>query len=241
MSPIPNTSNGTASVRSLPKQPGPSSRRRAVFAMLWMLIFPLLNTIYVQLNNDDRGVHSLLTDLDKALPFIPAFIVPYLLWYGFLFGGLALLAYRDLPLYGKTIAALAVTLLTCYVIYFGYQTTVPRPPVLGEDVFARLVRFMQVNDAPYNCFPSIHAASSYLLLRAYSESKATIGPAIRTAVTTFALLIIASTFFLKQHVFMDAVGAVIVVELARIAVRTSVNLSRGEHKLYGARNDPARR
>ncbi|WP_052488025.1 hypothetical protein [Gordoniibacillus kamchatkensis] len=117
---------------------------------------------------------------------------------------------------------------------------VPRPPVAGDGVLPRLVRWMQAHDAPYNCFPSIHVASSYLLLRAYAACR-NVGAAAQTAAAAFSLTIIASTFFLKQHVFMDAVGAVIAVEAAQFAVRSATTVWKGVLSPYGARNHPARR
>ncbi len=43
-----------------------------------MLIIPIVNVFYGILNNSNRGVYTLVTDLDKSMPFIPVFSVPYM-------------------------------------------------------------------------------------------------------------------------------------------------------------------
>lgn len=69
----------------------------------------------------------------------------------------------------------------------------------GNDLMSRLVLFVYRNDAPYNCFPSIHCLSSYLLFIAARNSKAT-RPLAVTVIGVLAAVIIASTLFVKQHV-----------------------------------------
>ena len=47
-------------------------------------------------------------------------------------------------------------LLLCYSVYAIYQTTVPRPELIGSDWLLRTVQWVYRSDEPFNCFPSTH-------------------------------------------------------------------------------------
>lgn len=99
-------------------------------------------------------------------------------------------------------------MLISYVIYLLFQTTVPRPILLGSDFLTRLVGFIYSYDNPFNCFPSLHVLTSYLLIKGIRESKPKI--AVDTVIIIgIATVIILSTQFIKQHVVLDVVFAVL--------------------------------
>jgi hypothetical protein len=41
----------------------------------YMILIPMFHLFYVLLNNPDRGVHSLILDIDRVTPFIKVFIL----------------------------------------------------------------------------------------------------------------------------------------------------------------------
>lgn len=49
-----------------------------------LISIPILGLFYEILNNSNNGVHSLVTNLDQYIPLITIFIIPYILWYGFI-------------------------------------------------------------------------------------------------------------------------------------------------------------
>ncbi|MNR04127.1 PAP2 superfamily protein [compost metagenome] len=152
-----------------------------------------------------------MTDLDRQIPFIKGFVVPYLSWYVYLAAGFLYIAYRDRSNYFQTLIEFIIGLLLCYGVYAIYQTTVPRPDIVGSDWLLQTVQWVYRNDQPFNCFPSTHVLTAYLMMRAYLRSTK-IGMLYKIIVATMAILIIASTLFVKQHVLMDIVGAVFVAE-----------------------------
>ncbi|NOU63124.1 phosphatase PAP2 family protein [Paenibacillus sp. LMG 31461] len=176
-----------------------------------LLLIPLVGLIYIHLNQDNGAAYSLMTDLDRQIPFIKGFVVPYLSWYVFLAVGFLYLAYRDRANYIQTLVEFIIGLLLCYSVYAIYQTTVPRPDIEGGDWLLRTVQWVYRSDEPFNCFPSTHVLTAYLMMRAYLRSKRIAMPHT-IIVTSMAILIIVSTLFVKQHVLMDIVGAVLVAE-----------------------------
>nr|WP_240159611.1 phosphatase PAP2 family protein [Paenibacillus aceris] len=155
--------------------------------------------------------YSLVTDLDRQIPFLKGFVVPYLSWYGFLFVGFLYLAYKDRRNYYITLVESVIGLLICYGVYAIYQTTVPRPDLAGSDPLLQMVEWVYRSDQPFNCFPSTHVLTSYLMMRAYLRSTQ-VAMRNKIIVSGMSLLIIVSTQFVKQHVLLDIVGAVLVAE-----------------------------
>ncbi|MBD0383796.1 phosphatase PAP2 family protein [Paenibacillus sedimenti] len=176
-----------------------------------LLSIPLVGLIYVYLNHGGERYYSLVTDLDRQIPFLKIFVVPYVSWYVFLLAGFMYLAYKDRQTYYKTLLQFIIGLLLCYGVYAVYQTHVPRPAIGGDDWMMRMVQWVYNNDQPFNCFPSTHVLTSYLMMKAYL-STAHISRIYTSIVTLLSLLIIASTQFMKQHVLLDIIGAVLVAE-----------------------------
>lgn len=176
-----------------------------------LLLIPLVGLIYVHLNQADGIAYNLVTDLDRQIPFLKGFVVPYLSWYGFLLVGFLYLVYKDRRNYYITLVEFVIGLLICYGVYAIYQTTVPRPELTGSDWLLRMVEWVYRSDQPFNCFPSTHVLTSYLMMRAYLRTNQ-VATRYKIIVTAMSLLIIVSTQFVKQHVLLDIVGAVLVAE-----------------------------
>jgi membrane-associated phospholipid phosphatase len=170
-----------------------------------MLIYPFLNTPY-------RGVHSLVTSLDRAIPVIKIFVVPYVAWVAYISLSLVYLCFKDSTLAFKTILVFDLGLLVCFTIYYFYQTEGPiRPVITGHDFLSRTFQYIYEIDQPYNSFPSIHVMSSYLLIRAICNSSWKKGWHL-WIIGCFSTSIILATMFIKQHFIIDVIAAILLVE-----------------------------
>lgn len=176
---------------------------------LWLLVsIPISNLIYCLLNNANRGTHSLVTDLDQGIPFIKLFVLPYVMWYFFIFGTLAYFCLNDKKTYYRTLLSINLGLLVAYGIYFFFQTNVPRPDLIGNDFLTRMISFVYNNDQPYNAFPSIHVMTSFIMIKAINKYPAKSYLNV-TFVYITAILIILATQFIKQHVILDLFSAIV--------------------------------
>ncbi|WP_243454666.1 phosphatase PAP2 family protein [Desulfosporosinus fructosivorans] len=173
----------------------------------WMLLVPLIMLFYGPLNHANGNVYSLVTVLDQHIPFIKYFIVPYLAWYLLMFVVLAWLMKRDNELYILSLASICLGLFLSFLVYTVFQTTVPRPVILGQDLFSNLTRFMYGMDNPYNAFPSIHVMTAYIAFMASGKVKGC-SKKILLASQILSVLVILSTVFLKQHTIMDVTGGI---------------------------------
>ncbi len=189
-----------------------------------ILTVPLFNLGYNLTNNSGGRIHNLTGSLDNAIPFLKLFILPYMTWYAFLLLSLAYLCFNYKEVFYKTILSIDIGLIICYLIYFFFQTTVPRPAVVGQDFFSLLVIFLYRSDPPLNCLPSIHVLTTFLVMRAIF-----ITPARRTtkgrAIVIYGALIIVSTLFVKQHIVVDLLVAII---LGTVLYRSVDFLLRGK-------------
>lgn len=120
--------------------------------------------------------------------------------------------YKDKETYYKATVCIIIGFIISYITYFFFQTTVPRPILVGNDLFIRILRFVYDTDKPYNCFPSIHALTCYLMIKSISNSpiRNTFNKLI---IIVTSLLIIVSTLFIKQHVILDLVVAIFIGEI----------------------------
>lgn len=172
-----------------------------------ILVLIMINSIYGLLNNPLRGVHNLVTDLDRSIPFISGFVIPYMIWYPFMMIIFLYLCFYEKEAYYRIVVSIGLGMLISYIIYFFFQTTVPRPEVEGSGIISNLLRLVYYTDNPYNCFPSIHVLTSYVIIKGVSKSSAS--SRFKYVIYFTAAMIILSTQFIKQHVIMDLFFAVL--------------------------------
>jgi membrane-associated phospholipid phosphatase len=86
-----------------------------------------------------------------------------------------------------------------------------RPEVTGEGFSSWLLRFLYRVDQPTNLFPSIHCLVSWLCYDGI-RGKKEIPAWYRGFSCIFALLVVLSTQFTKQHYIADAAAGLILAE-----------------------------
>lgn len=170
--------------------------------LLFLLVMPVLGLIYKILNNNPREAVILSTNVDDKIPFLPVFILPYIIWYAFILGYLVYFWYKDTRVYLKTLTMIVIGELVCFVIYFFFQTTVPRPNLVGDGILIDLVGIIYSHDQPYNAFPSIHVLTTFaIILGNINIRNKHIFHSV--FVPVMGSLIIISTLFVKQHYILD--------------------------------------
>ncbi|WP_459501713.1 phosphatase PAP2 family protein [Bacillus sp. C1] len=173
----------------------------------YILLLVLVSPLYDVLNKSGTHAVNVTTVIDDWIPFVKAFIIPYLLWFPYLYGALIYYCFANRKQYYITLSGVILGKLACFSIYYFWQTTVPRPTVVGTDVFSSLVRYIYSIDQPVNCFPSIHVLTTFvIMLAAYKRREQHKWE--YSILTFFGTLIILSTLFTKQHAFLDAVSGI---------------------------------
>jgi membrane-associated phospholipid phosphatase len=141
--------------------------------------------------------------LDRALPLMPVWALVYGALYLFLIL-LPIVVVRQDELIRRTVYAYLLVWITAYVFFFGvYPTAAPRPDkVIGEGFAVWGLRALYSSDPPYNCFPSLHVAHSFVSALSCRRVHRRLGIFAVIAAT----LVAASTLFTKQHYVSDVIA-----------------------------------
>ena len=169
-----------------------------------LLLIPAIlatNLIYYSLNHGPNGIF-LETPLDRALPVVPIFAIPYVSLIPYI--GVSLLAFLffRVRVYRSAAITMIIVWFVSYAFYFFLQSYVARPLIAGTDPFSAMIRTIYGSDQPYNDFPSLHTSLSTIIAIHWLRVDRRIG--IPAAIWT--AMIVASTVLVKQHYLADVAG-----------------------------------
>jgi len=175
--------------------------RVRVSMVLLVALVPLYIMIPEFLPPRTRHVPELA--LDHVLPLIPSWAVVYGALYLFLIL-LPVFVVRQDQLIQRTVYAYLLVWITSYIFFFVvYPTAAPRPAkVIGEGFAMWGLRALYSSDPPYNCFPSIHVAHSFVSALACGRVHRRLG----IIATICAMIVAVSTVFTKQHYVLDVIA-----------------------------------
>jgi len=208
-----------------------SQYKSKLLALCFLISIPILDVTYFVLNNTDRGIHNVNTILDYSLPFLKIFVIPYVIWYPFILLAFVYLCFKNTKIYFRTLISLDISLILCYIIFYFFQTTMPRPDLVGSDFLTSIIRAIYSFDQPYNCFPSIHVLACYIIMRGIDKCQPGINK-LKISAGVISTLIVLSTLFIKQHAIMDVLSAVLIGEVVFSIVK-NLNLDRLVEFLQG--------
>lgn len=149
-----------------------------------------------------RPTYAPEISIDRAVSLQPAWVLVYGSLYVFVLI-LPLLVVRGRELMRRALQACIAVMLVAYAGFLLYPTAAPRPAqVPGDGFFAWSLRLAYSLDPPYNCFPSLHVAYSFLsALTCYRIHRG-----VGAAAVLWATLIAISTLYTKQHYAVDAIA-----------------------------------
>lgn len=175
---------------------------------IFTLLIPLISSFYTILNKYNPNAKILITFIDNLIPFNKYFIIFYATWYVYVAFFLAYLCIFNKVNYWKLLLSLSLGMITAYLIFYLFPTTVPRPVLSGNDIFTNMIRLLYANDNPYNCLPSIHVLNT-MLVEIYITLNKNTSRILKIVCNIIGIFIILSTMFIKQHVFLDVLSAAI--------------------------------
>lgn len=140
----------------------------------------------------------------EYIPFIPAFIVPYLGFFPYVaFSMLAVLFFT--PVAARMYVSLIFSGLIAALIWYFMPSRIERPDLTSRGIFTRAVKWMYQLDPQGNALPSAHASvavlCSYYLAYAF--------PLHETMIWAAGATIVSSTLFVKQHHVSDLIAGIV--------------------------------
>lgn len=170
-------------------------------------------TWFYLIENHLKGPYTIIhTPLDDLIPFCELFIVPYLLWFGYMAVVVGYLFLKDKEEYFRSCSFLFIGMTVFLVIStISPNGQLLRPMIYERDnVFIDLVRNLYRTDTPTNLWPSIHVFNSLGCHIAVCKSeKLRSNTLIKYGSLVLCVLIVLSTMFIKQHSVFDVITAFI--------------------------------
>lgn len=181
----------------------------------WVLIYFIfyLPWYFGIQQRDISHFFDMYVGIDRIIPFVPAFIIPYVYWFLFVAGTLLFLFLYDADEFYKAFSFLACGMTISLIIFTIFPTTfLHRPATINGNAFEEFwFAIIYGADKPTNVFPSIHVFNSIGCAIALIKSKKFENSTpMKLFAIISAVLITLSTMFIKQHSFMDAVAASII-------------------------------
>jgi membrane-associated phospholipid phosphatase len=184
-----------------------------------LIAFHLATFYLTRLVTDGMPHYDFSIPFDRIIPFVPAFIVIYILAYVQWGYGIYYLISHGRDVCFKFISATMIGEVICLLTFLFVPTAlvgnVTRPEIVGNDAFSWMTSVIYSLDEPNNLFPSLHCFASWMCFRGifYIEREKR-NRAYTVFSLVFSLLVFASTVFVKQHVVVDIIGGVALVEAA---------------------------
>jgi membrane-associated phospholipid phosphatase len=201
------------------------ARRGILVERGWSLAFSLVlipailgtNLIYDGLNHGPNRIF-LESPLDRALPVVPIFAIPYVSLIPYI--GVSLLAFLffRIRVYRSAAITMIVVWFISYAFYFFLQSYIARPAITGTDPFSGMIRGIYASDQPYNDFPSLHTSLSTIIAIHWWRVDRRYG----VAATIWTTLIVMSTVLIKQHYLADVGGGLVLAGVTSwVVIRTT--------------------
>ncbi|HWQ58205.1 MAG TPA: hypothetical protein VN540_04225 [Clostridia bacterium] len=188
------------------------NRRSILYAAL-MFALQLFTYLVPTIFTPVLHLNDITMPLDNLIPFVPVFIIPYVLVFlewGY-FYLLAPLLGRER--WGRYTAALTLGFAAIFIIFFAFPTTYTRPETEGGSFFARIMGYVFGIDQPSRCLPSLHCYLGWMNWRlVYGQQR--VPKWLRVTALVVALVTLPTTLLVKQHVIVDVPSGVLMAELA---------------------------
>lgn len=188
--------------------------------LLFFGLFLILTTFYFvsQLYTGPR--HIIHVPLDDRIPFLPGFIIPYCIWFGYVPGLMLYMCFTDPARFRRQVLTLFSGAYFCGLIFLLYPSAIDfRPEPQGRDLFSALCRLIYASDSPVNVFPSLHCYEALAIhLSTFHGDFGRKHPALRAGSLLLVLLICLSTVFVKQHSVLDLFAGVSLALLVHLLV-----------------------
>ena len=161
--------------------------------------------------------------LDDAIPFVPQFVLVYVLWYPYLLVPAAYLYFRDAKAFVRFgmyfVASFSISMLICSVFPNGQDL---RPADPGEGALSWMVGRIYAVDTNTNVLPSMHVVGCAGVCFAAFDTKKFHW--VRGLLVILGILICASTVLIKQHSFLDVIWGAVIAAAVGFAVYCAPNL-----------------
>ncbi|MDF2539505.1 MAG: putative rane protein [Herbinix sp.] len=169
---------------------------------------------YLERTVTDPSKYTLIySKLDNLIHFNEWFIIPYFLWFIYIFVTVAYFFITSKQDFYKCCAFLFSGMTICLVIYTiwpnGHNLRVDLSSLGRSNIFIEVLSRLYSFDTATNVFPSIHVFNSIGAMIAINKSERLHNIKwLQVAALVLTVSICLSTVYLKQHSIMDVFGGI---------------------------------
>ena len=182
-----------------------------IFLVIYMIFFFLVERI------EASSYYVPEVPIDHQIPFIPAFIIPYVMWFPWIPFICLWALFTDENAYIRISRFLMIGMSLFIVISALFPTKLFLRPetVPGKYICSAMVRYLHKIDTPTNVFPSIHVYDTLVLLYGVFIGKCKLfqNKIFRAFSILLTIAICLATCFLKQHSVLDGIAALVLLIL----------------------------
>jgi membrane-associated phospholipid phosphatase len=161
-------------------------------------------------------IHQVRIEADQAIPLVLPFVLAYLLYYPFVYGGWGVIFLLSPKMFRSYAFAMMTIGLITGIVNILYNTYAARALVEPTDFLARTLIWLYSLNQPDTALPSLHVSHS--LCTGFFLSK--IYPKLTGIWVTSVILITLSTLFVKTHYLIDVVISVFLGSAVTLVVWT---------------------
>jgi membrane-associated phospholipid phosphatase len=179
----------------------------AGLSILFLIVYGGCN--WITARRSDIG--TFYFEWERGIPFVPWMVLPYLsIDLFFVAAPFLLRSERELKLFAARVAS-AILVAGVFFLVIPLRFAFARPHAAGW--IGRLFDWFLAFDAPFNLFPSLHAALWLLLLEVYARHLRGI---VRLLVLVWFAFIGLSPLLTHQHHVIDIIGGLFLALCCRV-------------------------
>lgn len=157
---------------------------------------------------DESEFTRIYSRLDDMIPFIEIFVIPYFLWFLYIFVTVAYFFLTSKSEFYKICAYLFIGMTICLIIYTvwpnGHTLRVDIDSLGRSNIFLDILSGLYGIDTATNVFPSIHVFNSIgAMIAIHKNERLHKIKWLQWSALILTILICLSTVFLKQHSVLD--------------------------------------
>lgn len=184
-----------------------------------LIYWPILGIIFEILESHLTARLIVEMEIDKLIPFCSWFCIPYLFWFVYVIGTIALFFFFDKESLVKYMWYVIFTYsftIFVYVLFPNCQNLRPElATVLQKNSWDyKIMEYIYSSDTNTNVCPSLHVIGSFAVYFSIRNSKIIKSKVIKWIYLILAIIISLSTLFVKQHSLFDVICGMVVAVLA---------------------------
>ena len=173
-----------------------------IFCILLQIFAFFLTRLIINLYMPIADRFFMETHLDHKIPLLQSFVTIYFLAYALWVINFILATRTTKEHWSKCAFSYILGLVVTIIIFLAVPSTMNRPEITGNGFFDGWMKLLYFLDEPTNLFPSLHCFTSMISFLWISKIK-NIHISYKAFALIFAILVFASTLFVKQHCIVD--------------------------------------